>query len=72
MKDALRALFARKYFITYELNHSTTGHRITGWTLRYLWPWQNLVLEVKTLRTTKLHEFETMIDTFNIKTVGRV
>lgn len=72
MKDTLRALFARKYFITYELTHSLTGHRVTGWSLRHLWPWQNLVLDVKKLRTTKLHEFDNTTDTFDLKTVDRV
>lgn len=72
MKDALRALFARKYFIKYELTHSESNYKVTGWTLRHLWPWENLVLNIKTLRTTKLHEFETSIDTFDVVGVERV
>lgn len=71
MKDALRALFARKYFIQYTLSHSTTKHVVTGWTLRHLWPWENLVLNIKTLRTTKLHEFSDT-DTFDVTAVERV
>ena len=72
MKDTLRALFARKYFIKYELSHSTTGYKATSWTLFHLWPWENLVLKIKTLRTTKLHEFETTINTFDVVEVERV
>lgn len=72
MKDALRALFARKYFIRYELSHSQTKHVVTGWTLRHLWAWENLVLNIKTLRTSKLHEFETTVDTFDVVSVERV
>lgn len=72
MKDTLRALFARKYFITYKLSHSKTEHSVTGWTLRHLWPWQNLVLDIKDLRVKKLYEFDTTTDTFDLTSVERV
>lgn len=72
MKENLRALFARKYFIKYQLSHSVTKHVITGWTLRHLWPWQNLVINIKELRVSKLHEFDTYVDTFDITSVDRV
>lgn len=72
MKDTLRALFARKYFITYELTHSYTKHVVTGWSLRHLWPWENLVLNIKELRVAKLHEFDSTTNTFDLKSVERV
>lgn len=71
MKDTLRALFARTYFIKYVLTAKGTTYNVTGWTLRYLWPWQNLVLNIKELRVAKLGEFENA-DTFDLVSVERV
>lgn len=71
MEDSLRALFARKYYMRYNMIDTTLGRSFSGWTVRHLWPWENLVINIKNLRASKLAEFEEYND-FDLVEIHRI